>query len=286
MQLSGLFINIVLIFALNVLFFFSGVCLNSLVVLCFWRTEQLRKKLCYFMIMVLSSFDLIAVLTNHSLGAFLAIYWFKTGMMITDEWARITRMVANILLAFPCVALVVMNFDRYLATYHPLFHRTSVTKGKLSIPLAVLSIGFTTLTCATEYNFIVSFPIFLLSCLFVFLLPMVFFNYKLFIIARKSRKNKEKLSEIKRTFSLKKISSCLLSTACFTVFSIPMFIFICFFLTSTSEDKVFLAALWVRTISSMNATFNCLIFFWKNKILRAEGMKVLRGLKVCRRHQP
>ncbi len=237
------------------------------------------------MIMVLSSFDLIAVLTNHSLTAFLAIYWFKTEMIVTGEWTRVTTLVANILLGFPLIVLLVMNFDRYLATYHPLFHRTSVTKRKLSIPLVVLSIAFTTLMCSTEYNFIVSFPIFLLVCLFVFLLPMIFFNYKLFIIARKSRKNKEKSSEVKRTFSLKKISSCLLSTACFTVFAIPMFIYIWVVLTS-SEDRVFLVAIWIRTISSMNGTFNCLIFFWKNKILRAEGMKVLRGLKVCRRHQP
>jgi hypothetical protein len=29
------------------------------------------------------------------------------------------------------IALLVMNFDRYLATSHPIFHRTSVTKRRL-----------------------------------------------------------------------------------------------------------------------------------------------------------
>jgi hypothetical protein len=28
----------------------------------------------------------------------------------------------------------------------------------------------------------------------------------------------------------------------------------------------------------MNCTFNCLIFFWKNKILRSEGKKVIEGI--------
>jgi hypothetical protein len=32
----------------------------------------------------------------------------------------------------------------------------------------------------------------------------------------------------------------------------------------------------------MNSTFNCLIFFWKNKILRTEGMKLIKSMKICR----
>ena len=38
---------------------------------------------------------------------------------------------SNILLGFSLLALLVMNVGRYLATYHPIFHRTSLTKGKL-----------------------------------------------------------------------------------------------------------------------------------------------------------
>jgi hypothetical protein len=41
------FVNLMLIFAVNVLFFLLGICLNSLVILSFWRSVQLRKKLCY-----------------------------------------------------------------------------------------------------------------------------------------------------------------------------------------------------------------------------------------------
>ena len=66
------FINLIFIFAVNVFFFFSGICLNSLVILSFWRSVQLRKKLCYFMIMVLSRCDLLAVLTNSPLIIFVS----------------------------------------------------------------------------------------------------------------------------------------------------------------------------------------------------------------------
>ena len=44
-----------------------------------------------------------------------------------------------------------------------------------------------------------------------------------------------------------------------------------------------LVALWARTISSVNGTCNCLIFYWKNKILRTVGMKVIKGMIICRR---
>jgi hypothetical protein len=72
---SYYFINLIFIFAVNVFFFFSGICLNSLVILSFWRSVQLRKKSCYFMIMVLSCCDLLSVLTNNSLMAVVAMLW-------------------------------------------------------------------------------------------------------------------------------------------------------------------------------------------------------------------
>ena len=72
---SYYFINLIFIFAVNVFFFFSGICLNSLAILSFWRSVQLRKKLCYFMIMVLSCCDLLTVLTNSPLTIFVSMSW-------------------------------------------------------------------------------------------------------------------------------------------------------------------------------------------------------------------
>jgi hypothetical protein len=70
---SYYFINLIFIFAANVFFFFSGICLNSFVILSFWRSVQLRKKLCYFMIMVLSCCNLLTVLTNNPLMALITM---------------------------------------------------------------------------------------------------------------------------------------------------------------------------------------------------------------------
>ena len=128
---SYYFINLIFIFAVNVFFFFSGICLNSLVIPSFWRSVQLRKKLCYFMIMVLSCCDLLAVLTNNSLTALITMSWLTGKLDVNTGWPYISFRLTSTFLIFSLFPLLVKNFDRYLATSYPIFHRTSVTKGRL-----------------------------------------------------------------------------------------------------------------------------------------------------------
>ena len=125
------FMNLIFIFVVNILFFFSGICLNSLVIVSFWRSVQLRKKLCYFTIMVLSCCDFVAVLANHPVPALAAMLWLTEKIKVYPGWIVMLNQLSNVLLSFSSLALLVMNFDRYLATHYPFFHRTSVTKGKL-----------------------------------------------------------------------------------------------------------------------------------------------------------
>ena len=282
------FISMIFIFAVNVLFFFSGICLNSVVILSIRRSVQLRKKLCYFMIMVLSCCDLLAVSTNHPLSALMAMLWLTGKLGTYESWVHISGFLANMFLIFSLLALLVMNFDRYLATSYPIFHRTSVTKGRLLIIFAILSVVKVTLMLITVlYDSVISFTVFLLVSFIILFPPMLFMNYKLFTIARKSRRNRGISPEMKKIFSLKNISSCLLAVACFVVLSIPVFVYIG--LRITSKEGTFtlndaeLVAIWARTISSVNGTCNCLIFYWKNKILRTEGMKVIKGMIICGR---
>ena len=288
-----IFVNLIVIFVVNILFFFPGICLNSLVVLSLWKSALFRKKLCYFMIMILSCCDLLSVLTNHPSKALTVMLWLTGTSKEYPSWLDIPLSLSNTFLAFSMLALLVMNLDRYLATCYPIFHRTSVTKGRLLIIFAVLSIMFLTLALISVYNFVISHTVFLLIC-FIILFPlMIFINYKLFTIARKYGRNRRITSGMKRTFSWKHISSCMLAVVCFAVLSIPTCVYIWLRLTSIYSSKELttctcqtkLARLWSTTIFSMNSTFNSLIFFWKNNILRTEGMKIIKGLKVSRRDQ-
>ena len=250
---------------------------------------QLRKKLCYFMIMVLSCCDLLVVLTAHPFSALVATLWLTEKIYKYPAWVLIPYRLLNIVIGFSSLSLLVMNVDRYLATHYPIFHRTSVTKGKLLTLFTFAVIIGITLVAMSINDLVISYQVGLLVFSVIFISPMLFINYKLFTVARKSRRNNEISPQMKRSFSLKNISTCLLVVACLSVLSIPTLVYIGLILTSKQAeftlDNAQIAGLWAKTLSSMNSTFNCLIFYWKNKTLRAEGMKVIKRMKICRRGQ-
>ena len=283
-------INLVLIFAVNILFFFSGICLNSLVIVSFWRSVQLRKKLCYFMIMILSCCDLLQVLTNHSFTAVRAMLWLTEKINVYPGWLVISFGLSNISVVCSLIALFVMNVDRYLATRFPIFHQTSVTKGRLLTLFTFAIITEITVAAMSINDLVFPYQVGLLIICTIFIPPMLVINCKLFTFARKSRRNNKISPEMKRSqFSVKNTSTCLLAIACLIVLFIPTFVYIGLKqkkLTSKETeftlDNALLAGLWANTTASMSSTFNCLIFYWKDKTLRAEGMKVIKGMKMCR----
>ena len=280
------FISLIFIFFLNVLFFFTGICLNTLAILTLCKSVQLRKKLCYFMIMVLSCCDLLVVLTNHPVTALIAMLWLTGKLDVNPTWAGTFFSFPTVFVGFSLLALLVMNFDRYLATYYPIFHRTSVTKGKLLTLLAILIVVDLTLYLMCINDFLISSGTFI-AIFFIVLFPlMLFINYKIFIVARKSRRNNGISPDIKKTFSWKNTSSCLLAVICFVVLYTPTLVYLGVRRNSGRSltlDNLTVAALWAETIASMNSTCNCLIFYWKNKIIRTEGMKVIKSMKICRK---
>ena len=141
-------INAVFLCLLNASFMIAGVSLNFVVVISLWRSSQLRKKLCYFMILVLSCFDLTVVVVGHPLVILSTILWsmqkFDAGFEAI--WKSIT-----VLGSFSLIALLMLNIDRFLALTFPFFHQTAVTKGKLTLFLALQIIIATTFTLLTIF---------------------------------------------------------------------------------------------------------------------------------------
>ena len=66
------FLDLNILVRCKYMFPFLGNMLNSLVIISFWWSLKLQKKLCHFMIMILSSCDLLVVLTNHPLMVYIA----------------------------------------------------------------------------------------------------------------------------------------------------------------------------------------------------------------------
>ena len=274
-----LLIHLIIMIVLNLIFFFSGVVLNTLVIITILKTRQLRKKLCHFMIMVLSCCDLLTILIFNS-GLILSLitwaienYYLLSRMKIYLQFSYITG-------AFSMCMLMVMCIERYMGVYYPIFHKTSVTRRRLLTLFAIIMILETTLLTISAYDSGIFGTVAFGSSMVIYFTPFIFFNYKLFKISRKMRRENTASHELRRRISLKRINTYLLAVACLMFWSIPISVYVVFTLVEGSMSyNAIISGLWVATTNVMKCSFNSLIFFWKNKLLRDEGIKVIKKIK-------
>ena len=274
-------IQLVFLFVVNAIFTLSGIVSNILVIASIWKSSQLRKKLCHFMIMVLSCFDLVALITNHSVLLLYLIFWLKEDYDLFFTCRKCVEF-ASVFLGLSFVALLVMSIERYLGAYYPIFHRTSITRRRLLTLLAILVI-FSTTCHIIIYTIDMIIPriLGLIYFILAIFLPLLYLNFKLFKISREVRRRNETPPEKRTTIDLKSVSTCLLVVACIVLLSIPVVVYIVYNLSTENKQasNTRLSHIWVTTIFTMNCTLNSLIFFWKNKVLRTEGIKILKTFK-------
>ena len=276
-------IHLIFLCVVNTIFTFSGIVLNALVIVSFWKSSQLRKKLCHFMIMVLSFFDLLSVISNHPGLLLYLIFWFREDYELLPEMVTYLHF-ATVFFSCSFLALLVMSFERYLGTHHPIFHRTSVTRRRLLVLFATLFI-LTNVTYLVSRNALAMSPaMFLLIFMGLLHPPFMFVNLKLLIIVRKVHRQRKASPEKKTTINFKNVSAGLWVVACYMLLSIPPSFRVAVNLADESANTLRFAYIWPGTCVPMNCTFNSLIFFWKNKVLRTEGIKILKTFKhrlVC-----
>ena len=186
--------------------------------------------------------------------------------------------ISSIFFAFSLITLFIMSLEQYLSAAFPIFYRKSVTRNRLltllatlftsdAILLALISLGGRAFSY--ELKVVIFFGI--LSP------PFILVNNKLLNIVKRMRQNNMISSKESTIFKLKNISSCLMAVACLLLVLIPLGVYIIFSLgEKLSSVKVVISQTWAGT---MNSTLNCLIFHWKNKILRTESVKVLKSFK-------
>ena len=276
------FVNALFLCLVNVAFMVAGIILNAVVIISLWRSSQIRKKLCYFMILILCCFDMAAVAIIHPVLILSTILW---SMEIYHVEIYYTRIYTNIILGgFSMFALLTLTIERFLTLTYPFLHQTGVTKRRLVLFQVFLMITTVSLQPVLYFHkkiMFVSFLLFMFICL----------NYKMFIIAKSKRENgrvaptraatsSHRYPERKRRILIfKHFSTCSLAVACFFICSLPQIIYSASRLTSNKpfyDRQVLIFGILSGTFVSMNTTFNCLIFFWRSSVLRREGMKVVK----------
>ena len=289
--------NAVIVCIVNVVLTFIGITLNSVVVINLWNT-QLRKRLCYFMILILACFDLVVVVVFHPLIIFKVIFYCISMNFEKFLWQK----YIYYLFVFSLIGLLTMILERYLALVHPFFHKKFVTKSRL-----LTAFGLFQIPCGVVFILRMNIqhlplPIYYAPFGF-FSIVICILNLKLFYIARTLRKlaevnlgnslgsdseplrtvNKRKLRLI--LASLGKISTCFLAAVCLFFSHVPTLVNIALKITKETgqrDQSTVVVEVWAETFLTINSTLNCSIFFYKNSVLRRHGAKYLATC-CCRR---
>ena len=290
MELSSMF-NTVFLCVLNALLMVVGIFLNVVVIVSMWTSIHLKKKLCYFTILVLSCFDLAVVFITHPILISSTILWSMEKYEAEFEFMR--KQTSILLGGFSMFALLTLNIERFLALTCPFSHQSLVTKRKLTIFLSILiTIEVALLPLYYYFKMNKIFNIFIAVFLTIALLIFIYMNYKMLVIAKLKRKDKRlAASKILPTYhqgkkklkiNLKNISTCSLAVGCFFSCSVPQLIYSIWRSTSwasLNDRNATLFSIWSNTFVCINSTLNCVIFFWRNSILRREGIKVLKRFR-------
>ena len=286
-------VNVVFLCIINIIFMIAGIFLNSVVIISLWRSRQLRKKLCHFMVLVLSCFDLAVVSVTHPLVITSSIYLHAEQIETTREDRRI--FLSFILSGFSMCALFTLNIERFLALTFPFFHLVFVTRRRLVgflVFFSILALGLSQLLYINSTTTMI-FKIFNIIFISFMLFLSTYANYKMLVVAKSKRVDKrvapstETFNEEngkKRIINLKNISTCSLAVCCYFLCYCPYIIYLTFTRMtlgrSLFDKDVLLFNLWVSTFISVNSTLNCMIFFWRNSVLRHEGMKIVKALNI------
>ena len=287
MNESILTINTILLCTVNVFFMIAGTFLNVVVITSFGTSSQLRKKASHLMILVLSCFDLAVVTVTHPMIISSTVEVSQGKYSRAHVHDQVKRFIITCLYGWSMLALLTMTAERFLGITYPIFHRTSVTKKRLLYLLAFLWSSLNILLVLSFRDQVLSYNTLIIAYMAICLLLSLTLNVKMYIIAKTRLRNpivpagKESDGEKNNKNRLAKISTCCLAFACFCISSFPATLVTGLRSRRKIPDGEMysLLFLWSITLTSMNSTFNCLIFFWKNAVLRCEGMKMVNRLR-------
>ena len=242
------------------------------------------------MVLVLSCFDLAVVSVTHPLVITSTIYLPIEEIQRRREDRRV--FISFILFAFSMCALFTLNIERFLALTCPFFHLVFVTRKRLVgflVFFSILARGLSPLLYINSTTTMI-FNIFNIISFMLFL--STYANYKMLVIAKSKRVDKRvaprtetsnEENRKKRIINLKNISTCSMAVCCYFLCYCPYIIYLTFTRMTFGRslyDNVLLFNLWASTFISVNSTLNCVIFFWRNSVLRREGMKIVKALNI------
>ena len=270
------YINAIVGLTCNILLITSGILLNSATIFAYWKSAQLRKKMSYFLIMLLSVSDLTVAVVGHL--AFVLSLAFTLLGNTNCTISSLHEILTFATVAMSLGTLLALNIERYLCIVHPLFHRTKMTKRRLLGLAAVFWLYACLLT--------LSYPILgnrvaglMTSCtMFTIIVVTVCIHISICCVVRRAAISHSQVNSntIKKLQNLRTAKSCAIVVACTVISFLPFAIVRSL---KRSVFKTMFMDMWAKTLTLLSSSLNSLVLFWRNPILRKEAKAVLKDRK-------
>ena len=263
--------------------------LNAFTFIAIWRSRLGKEKVSKFTVLVKSAIDLAVGML------IIPLYVTTLASEITGNPSCITFLISKklgvLVYMYSVTAMSAMNFERYMAIIYPLIHRARIRNTSL--------LTYTIAVCCFETIFLVFGLIFLKILLFVVtVITLLFILSTVAVYSRilcfrftspiypgsvQTFQSRSKQETFRRKFrqDLEVAKSCLLLIVCCLVCYLPGLLSNTHRLTKKATFPSVVLRRWFSLLFLSNSFMNPLIFFWRNKALRIQGINLIK--KICYR---
>ena len=265
----------VVCFTFNVIQMFFTAFLNYLAVHALWKSSQLRRKTTLFLVMLLSANDLaIGIIVEP-------FFLFHLGKEIrgTEDCSGSTlkKVILEFFVATSFTTFIILNVEIYLSIMYPIFHKIHVTNRRVFTVLCVITLA----TLIRTYLFIFHIDkraskLFFSAFISISLIALTYIHIKISVSVYKRRRIgfvrgvRERKSFL---HGVREAKSCLLILLCTLLCFLPSAIEDG--MTDRSTFMVIVFNPWRSTSAMAASCFNCIVFFWRNGILRKEARNII-----------
>ena len=280
---ENLLINHIFATTFNSIAIIPTLLLNAVAVITILKSQPLRSKPCYFIILLQSMFDLavgmlgipsfIFLLTNaiggisNCLAIFLAVHFLFVPMGVST------------------IITTAMTIERYIAILHPYAYKIQVTKRRILVSVCsstVMDVFLMNLSARIQ----TLVRIYSIVKLTFFLFLTAYAYGRIYSVVRRLVRSQKKPHDETKEINLGKMklflqqikqarSSFIVVVCLFTLCFLPPVIATSF-AARVNEFEELGILIWVFSINLFNFTANSVIFFWTKKMLRKEALKVLK----------
>ena len=260
------------------------VLLNAVAAITIWKTSQLRKKPCYFVILLQSSVDLGVGCVALPISFVALLAPFTTNVDICAA-ILIVKTVSMLLSGVSIITMSALTVERYIGVLHPYSYNTLVTKRRIVMFVLVLML-LLIIVVLTLSQYATTKTHFGSGFLAIFLIFTSFSYTRIYLVIRRLSRSEviphedgsERGKKRRRVpGELKNAISSFMVVIFFFILLVPYVLIPILLPMGKMNLNVYIW--WCITLMYLNSSVNSVIFFWRSKVLRKQAVKILKQSK-------